>query len=153
MSIASSELAATFTPAKVRRMGRRRNRGTEASPTRPTLTAAAFNPLSQNVSLVLTFDVNVDVAGFDGSAILVTDGSRTPTRYAGAGAVVQSPANVVHVGLVSLGPAASPTPLLNASADNGIVAVDGAGGVGGVGGGADGPERRICRCLTPFEGL
>ena len=92
--------------------------------------SAAYS--SEDALLELVFDRPVNIAGFNGAAVIVDDAVELQLQLNGqGGAALQDPVTVY----VTLGDIGDPTGagiVLNASAGSGIVAVDDGGMWGGV---------------------
>ena len=93
-----------------------------------TLVAAVYDP---EFGVELTFDRAVDVAGFEGAAIVVTDGEYTFAQHVGTAATLVGP-TMVRVTLVAGEPWVTPGVRLSAAAGNGIVASEGGAAWAGV---------------------
>ena len=111
---------------------RRRRRAAAAAPPAPpaalVLVAAIYDA---GAAVTLTFDRAIDIAGLDGSVIIVEDGVHAEYRYAGTvGATLLSPATV-QIELAGVEEFVGPGIQLDAGAANGIVAVDDGGAWGG----------------------
>ena len=123
----------TIPPAPFRnRRGRplRRPPAATPPPVAPTLVAATY---AESTEVSLDFDRPVDVAGFDGSQIVVDDAEFALTRYAATGLVTQTGPASLLIGLEPIGPATGGSGVtLTASAASGIVAVDGGAAWAGV---------------------
>jgi hypothetical protein len=108
----------------------RRNRGrAEPRPKAPaaalTLTEAFYD--AGALTITLSFDRAIDVAGIDGSQVGVNDPESNHHRYAATGTVeLVSPASV-QIGLSAVGSSTGTDLVLNASAITGIVATDDGG--------------------------
>jgi hypothetical protein len=86
--------------------------------------AAAYDP---GTSIELTFGRAIDIAGLDGSVIVIDDGSISGFRYAATLAATLLGPAVVRIELDGIEEFAGPDVRLTAGAANGIVAVgDGA---------------------------
>jgi hypothetical protein len=83
--------------------------------------------------MLLGFDRAVDISAFDGTAIVVFDGSETEQYYQGVSASLVDEVTV-QVVMASQGSDTDYGLYMNASADSGIVAVDDAGTWPGVDG-------------------
>ena len=84
------------------------------------------------LELTLEFDRPIAVGGFQGSAVIVRDGTANNTEYEGtAPATLIGPARVL-IPLTAVGGAFGPEITLSASALSGIVAVDDGGTWAGV---------------------
>ena len=82
-------------------------------------------------TLTLVFDRAIDIAGLDGSLILVRDGVTTEILWdATGGAVLAGPATV-QITLTPLESDSAPGLVMNAGPGSGIVAVDDGGAWGG----------------------
>jgi hypothetical protein len=99
---------------------RRRPAKVETSVSPLTLVSASYE---STVSVTLTFDRAIDVAGVDGAAITVADGS-TGFRYAGTGGAIPLSANVVELLLEGVEEIPLGEITMTATAANGIVALD-----------------------------
>ena len=95
------------------------------------LVAAAYSP---GDAVELTFDRAIDASGVVGSAIVVDDGGDTGYRFVSNGASSMLDPQTVRLELVGVEPTSSTTTTLDASAGNGIVAVDDGGAWNGVSG-------------------
>jgi hypothetical protein len=82
-------------------------------------------------SLILTFDRAIDMAGYDGSAVIVNDGSYVGMVYSATGPVTMLSPTSVNIELVAISEDYGPGVTLNAPATTGIVAVDDGGTWGG----------------------
>ena len=106
---------------------RRKRRATPPGPTPPpvgppVLLAATY---TEGVSVTLTFDRPVNIAGFAGDSLIVNDVVESGRGYDGTGgATLLSPA-VVEVSLTDLGEAEGAGVTMSAASGAGIVAVDG----------------------------
>jgi hypothetical protein len=116
-------------PAKPRVRRTRKPVATTTTPVALMLVAAAYDFM--NGTLTLTFDRAIDLAGLDGSQVLVFDAVESGRRYdAGAGVEILSPVSV-RLSLNDLAEATGTGVTLEASSLNGIVAAgDGARGRG-----------------------
>ena len=85
----------------------------------------------QGESVTLTFDRAIDIAGFDGSVVIVRDAAEALLFDATGGAELLSPA-VARLMLVPVEGDSTPGVTMIASPTNGIVAVDDGGTWGGV---------------------
>ena len=111
-------------------MRRKRGGQTRVSPAL-TLALATYQDLNPS-ELLLTFDRAIDLADFDGAAIVVNDAAITGMRWQGTEDVGQPDDTTVRITLTATGPA-TPGPLtMSAGANNGIVAVDDGGQWAGV---------------------
>ncbi len=123
-------LKPTAPPFRKRRKPAEKKRPAPAPAATLTLVEAAYDEVAQTIRL--TFDRAIDIAGLDGTQIVVDDGAITGTRYEAVGtATLDGPAAVV-IGLLELGPSEDPGTLLSAGAGTGIVAVDDGGTWSGV---------------------
>jgi hypothetical protein len=115
----------TFIPCKP---FHRRARATDQAPPTPpplalTLLAATYDDV--NLQLVLTFDRAVNIAAFDGSAILVGDATFNHTAYDGTAAPPSLDApGIVRIYLNPTGPFFSTEVDFTATGGTGIAAVD-----------------------------
>src|SRR5690242_18740085 len=82
--------------------------------------------------VTLTFDRAIDLAGFDGTAVVVDDEADTFNAYQGTGGAFPIGANGVAIFLVDPTPPTGPGTTLTVTAGNGIVAVDDGGTWAGV---------------------
>ena len=122
-------------PAKKfrKRRGRIRTRVTEGPPAPPvalTLVAATYDEFVPSVTLA--FDRAIDIAGLDGSNILVRDGDTAEMMWSATGAAVLDAANTVRITLEPVEADSAPGVVLTAGPTSGIVAVDDGGEWGGV---------------------
>ena len=113
---------------------RRRRRpspaGEPVPPVALTLISASYDEGA--TTLTLTFDRAIDIAGIDGSFILLRDGSGAEMLYDASGeAVLTGPASV-ELTLVAVEGDSTPGVVLSVSPENGIVAVDDGGTWDGV---------------------
>ena len=122
------------------RRSRRKRPGRVATPPPSPPGPAALVLVSATYShlepayLVLSFDRAIDIAGLDGSAIGVDDGTITSELYDGTGGASLLNATTVKIFLTDLGFTPGVVTVLNASATNGIVAVDDGGAWDGASG-------------------
>jgi hypothetical protein len=117
-------------PAPYRkRRGKDRRIAAPSPPVGPlTLVACAYEPAT---FVELTFDRPIDIAGLDGSVIVIDDGSMSGFRYAATLAATLTAPAVVRIELDGIEEFAGPDVRLTAGAANGIVAVgDGAAWAG-----------------------
>ena len=114
-----------------RRHRRGRARAAQAPPAPPaqlTLVSAVYDA---GAAVTLTFDRPIDIAGLDGSVVIVEDGVHSQFRYNGtAGATLLSPVTV-QIELAGVEEFVGPGIRLDAGSGNGIVAVDDGGTWGG----------------------
>ena len=83
--------------------------------------------------LFLVFDRAIDIAGFEGSGILVDDGQFRLTLYDALGGLTLDDPQTLRIELTTVGASTvAGEVLLSAAADNGIVAVDDGGTWAGV---------------------
>jgi hypothetical protein len=101
-----------------------------APPAALTLVAADLTQEDPE-SLILTFDRAIDMAGYDGSAVIVNDGSYVGMVYSATGPVTVLSPTSVSIELVEVSEEYGPGVTLNAPATSGIVAVDDGGTWGG----------------------
>ena len=115
---------------------RRKRRGrprasTPPAPPPPAALVLVSAIYDAGAAVTLTFDRAIDIAGLDGSVIIVEDGVHSQFRYNGTvGATLLSPATV-QIELAGVEEWTGPDIRLDAGAANGIVAVDGGGTWGG----------------------
>ena len=111
---------------------RRRRRAAAAAPPAPPAALVLVSAIyDAGAAVTLTFDRPIDIAGLDGSVIIVEDGVHSEFRYAGtAGATLRSPPTV-QIELAGVEEFVGPGIQLDAGAANGIVAVDDGGAWGG----------------------
>ena len=119
-----------YVPKKSPRHRRRHSVSSSPAPVALTLLEASFDEGGPSVRLA--FDRAIDIAGFVGSAITVDAGNVTGTRYVATGSATLDGPSAVVIGLVATVPSASGDTLLDASAGNGIVAIDDGGVWSGV---------------------
>jgi len=100
-------------------------------PTALTLVAAEYNHDDSPV-LVLTFDRAVDIAGLDGSQMIVDDGFDLGLKFIATGPATLDAPGVLRIGLTDDGDATVPGTVLTAGAGNGIIAADDAAAWAGV---------------------
>jgi hypothetical protein len=93
------------------------------------LVAATYEEV---VSVSLTFDRPIDIAGLVGAQITVDDGAVAGILYAGTSVATLTDPQTVRIELVEVGVSGDPGTRLTASAANGIVAVDDGGEWAGV---------------------
>jgi hypothetical protein len=116
---------------------RRRSRRAAVQPGPPppvalTLVSATYQTFDDPF-LTLTFDRAIDIAGFEGSGILVDDGQFRMTLFDALGALTLEDPQTLRIELTTVGPStAAGEVLLTAGANNGIVAVDDGGTWAGV---------------------
>ena len=120
----------TFIPAK-RRVGRKRALIAASAPVPPVDLVLVSATYVQGASVTLTFDRAIDIAGFDGSVVIVRDAAEALLFDATGGAELLSPA-VARLTLVPVEGDSTPGVTMNASPTNGIVAVDDGGTWAGV---------------------
>ncbi|HEV2294953.1 MAG TPA: hypothetical protein VGR35_13955 [Tepidisphaeraceae bacterium] len=108
---------------------RRRRRPKMVTPPAALMLVAA--EYDSEVSVTLTFDRAIDVAGLVGSAIVVEDAG-AGLRFEATGPVTIINPQTVRIGLGETGPSGTADNILNASAGSGIVAVDDGGMWAGV---------------------
>ena len=114
-----------FTITRPPRHRRRKSIGPATPPVALTLLEASFDEGGPSVRL--GFDRAIDIGGLNGSAIIVDAGNVTGTRYVATGSATLDGPNAVVIGLVATIPSGSPDTLLDATAGNGIVAIDDGG--------------------------
>jgi hypothetical protein len=123
----------TVPPVKFPRRKRRRGRARASSPPTPpvalNLVSATYEEV---VSVSLTFDRPIDIAGLDGAQITVDDGAVAGILYAATGVATLTDPQTVRIELVEVGVSGDPGTRLNASAASGIVAVGDGGTWAGV---------------------
>jgi len=115
-------------PTKFRKHGGRTKpqRATQTPPTRELiLEAAAFD--NDTVTVTLTFDRAIDIAGIVGGDIIVNDADITANLYEATGPVTMLSPTTVRIELTGVGEATGTGVRLSAGAANGIVAVDDGG--------------------------
>jgi hypothetical protein len=83
-------------------------------------------------AVTLTFDRAIDASGVVGSAIVVDDGGDTGYRFRANGYVTMIDPQTARLEVVDVEPTSSTTTTLDASAGNGIVAVEDGGAWPGV---------------------
>jgi hypothetical protein len=114
---------------------RRRRRASIATTTPPVveliLEAAAFD--NDAVTVTLTFDRAIDIAGIVGGDIIVNDADITANLYEATGPATMLSPTTVRIELIGVSESTGTGVRLSAGAANGIVAVDD----GGTWGGAD----------------
>jgi hypothetical protein len=114
------------------RVRRKRKQGATSEPAPPvalTLVAATYDEFVPSVTLA--FDRPIDIAGLDGSSILVRDGDAAQMMWSATGAAVQDATNTVRITLEPVEGDSTPGVMMNAGPTNGIVAVDDGGEWGG----------------------
>jgi hypothetical protein len=77
--------------------------------------------------LLLEFDRPIDIAGYNGAAILVNDGAINGVQYDGQGGITPTGPASVEIALVEVQVWSGPDVRLNATPISGIVAVDDGG--------------------------
>jgi hypothetical protein len=112
-----------FTGIKPRRRRKRRAAVMSSSPSAPVLVSATFT-IDDGGVLTLTFDRDVQLVSYDGSAISVVDGPGE-SRFDGAGGATMSGTTSVVVLTTYADVASGDDVELTASAATGIVSVDG----------------------------
>ena len=122
----------TFNPAR-RRVGRKRTLIATSAPTPPpvalTLVAATYDELVPSVTL--GFDRAINIAGLDGSNILVRDGDTAEMMWSATGAATLQTATSVQIVLEPVEGDSTPGVVMIAGPTSGIVAVDDGGEWGG----------------------
>ena len=115
------------TPFRNRR-GRPLRRPPAAAPPVPPVALVLVSAIyDAGAAVTLTFDRAIDIAGLDGSVIIVEDGVHSQFRYAGTwGATLLSPVTV-QIELAGVEEFVGPDIRLDAGITNGIVAVDDGG--------------------------
>ena len=109
-----------------RRSGSKRRR-TQPTPPTPVALVLVSAIYDAGAAVTLTFDRAIDIAGLDGSVIIVEDGVSSQFRYAGtAGATLLAPATV-QIELAGVEEFVGPDVRLNVGITNGIVAIDDGG--------------------------
>jgi hypothetical protein len=83
-------------------------------------------------TVTLAFDRAIDIAGLVGGAITVDDGPGSGTRWEATLTATMLDPQTVRIDMLDVEPSASAAVLLDATAGNGIVAVDDGGTWGGV---------------------
>jgi hypothetical protein len=112
-------------PPKIRQRRSWPGAATAVAPVAPlSLLSAVYDPVG--LTLTLSFDRAVSVAGMVGSQLTVSDGVHNGHVFAATGLVAVN-AGVVQVGLVAGASAKGPKVLFSAGAGNGIVAVNDGG--------------------------
>ena len=119
-----------FLPAR-RRIGRKRKGAAVTTPAAMLNLVAADLTQEDPVSLILTFDRAIDMAGYDGSAVIVNDGSFVGMVYSATGPVTMLSPTSVSIELVAISEDYGPGVTLSAPGTSGIVAVDDGGTWGG----------------------
>jgi hypothetical protein len=114
-----------ITPAFRKRRGRVKPPAAGPPPAPLTLVSAAYFP--GDPSIVLTFDRAIDIAALNPGAITVDDPAESGVLYEGGGGAALAGPTAVQMFLLEIGSASGAQILLNASAANGIVAVDDGG--------------------------
>ena len=95
-----------------------------------TLVTAVYD--ENDAVVVIEFDRPVSVAAFDGSQVIVRDGTLNTTAYVGSGPATLDLPNMVRITLAATGPYVGADVDLSATANTGIVAVDDGGTWAGV---------------------
>ena len=119
----------TYNPAKRRVRRKPKQVASSSAPVALNLVAATYEEV---VSVSLTFDRPIDIAGLVGGQITVDDGAVAGILYAGTGVATLTGPQTVRIELIEIGLSSGPGTRLTASAASGIVAVDDGGTWGGV---------------------
>jgi hypothetical protein len=113
------------------RRGRIKPRKTEIAPAQELiLESAAFD--NDSVTLTLTFDRAIDIAGIVGGDIIVNDADITGNLYEATGPATMLSPTTVRIELNGVSEATGTGVRLSAGAANGIVAVDDGGTWAGI---------------------
>jgi hypothetical protein len=102
-----------------KRKPRANRRPPAPAPAALTLVSATYDA---GLEVVLTFDRAVDVAGFDGTQVIVDDPVIVGNRFDGTGGATLLDPVTVRVELVGIGDPTGTVPALTATAATGIVA-------------------------------
>lgn len=120
-----------YYPSTPRVRRKRRDAAAAIQPAVALVLQAAELTQDDPESLILTFDRAIDMAGYDGSAVIVNDGSYVGMVYSATGPVTMLSPTSVNIELVAISEDYGPGVTLNAPATTGIVAVDDGGTWGG----------------------
>ena len=111
---------------------RRRMPRASTPPPGAPLTLVAGVYLAGTYRLLLTFDRAVDVTAFNGTVVFVDDPVDNDERLDGTGGATLTAPETVEVALVGIAGGSGTQVLLDAAANNGIVAADDGGAWAGV---------------------
>ena len=112
----------TFIPAPPRKYRERKLSGSSTTPVGPLALVSATYLESSTITLV--FNQPIDIAGFDGTSIVVSDGD-LGVVYDASGEVDQGPSNTLVCGLVEIATGVGGSLTLTVSGGNGIRTVAG----------------------------